>query len=212
MTVLASAEFQMCDGESCLLQFGGNDLFLAASFRLPPPVSLPPLDGEDSSFALYGGPPPLPPARRPNYLTGDVVCAVRRREMCALVSKIPYDCGGSVEGKTRASAGAREGIPPTRRQCCARYKFSLEIATRRRFSLGRTRIATTFHPNWRQYSGKSSTLFYSPARECDDVLVCFVPTRRRSPDLFHYLRFDANNKPLEGGRALFSAGKPETTL
>ena len=124
--------------------------------------------------------------------------------MRSLVIKIPYDCGQSVEGATRASAGAREGIPPTRRQCCARYKFPLEIAMRRRFSLGRPRIAKTLHPDWRQYSGKFSTLFYPPARECDDVLVCSAPARRRLPYLSCYLRFGANNNPLEGEGGHFS--------
>ena len=80
---------------------------------------------------------------------------------------------------------------------------ALQVSSRNRhaspFLIRSPPYRQTLHPNWRQYSGKFSTLFYSPARECDDVLVCSAPARRRLPYLSCYLRFGANNNPLEGG-------------
>ena len=144
MFVLASAECQMFDEESSLLQFGGDDLFFEAFLR------------GSSSLSLLR-----------HFKSSKNVCVCYRDSLRSR-GGILWSATGRVPVHPQMNAME---APLVRRECRPRYKFPPAIATRQRFSLGRPCLAETFLPNWRQNSGESSTLLYPPTRECEDVKV-----------------------------------------
>ena len=144
MFVLASAECQMFDEESSLLQFGGDGLFFEAFLR------------GSSSLSLLR-----------HFKSSKNVCVCYRDSLRSR-GGILWSATGRVPVHPQMNAME---APLVRRECRPRYKFPPAIATRQRFSLGRPCLAETFLPNWRQNSGESSTLLYPPTRECEDVKV-----------------------------------------